>query len=191
MEELSFFFGLQVRQIERGTFINQSKYTKKLLKKFGMEYFFATSTSMSSSIKLDKDEHGQGVDITTYRGIIGSLLYLTTSRPNILFGVGDSRCRTVVSEVSSFNITSYSDADYAGCKIDRKSTSGTCQFFGDRLVSLYNKKQTSVATSTAKAEYLTAGSYCAQLLWIQQQLRDFVITTEKTPIFCDNTSAIA
>ncbi|MDQ9786237.1 Ty1/Copia family ribonuclease HI, partial [Serratia marcescens] len=92
---------------------------------------------------------------------------------------------------SSFDLKSFSDSDYAGCKIDRKSTSGTCQFLGDRLVSWFSKKQTSIATSTAEAEYLAAGSCCSQLLWIQQQLRDYGIEAGESPIFCDNTSAIA
>ncbi|XP_047320486.1 uncharacterized mitochondrial protein AtMg00810-like [Impatiens glandulifera] len=154
MGELSFFFGLQVRQIEGGTFINQAKYTKEMLKKFGMESFSTVSTPMSPSIKLDKDEDGQSVDIITYCGIIRSLLYLTASRPDILFAD------------SSFNLISYADANYTGCKVDRKSTSGTCQFLGDRLVSCYRKKQTSIATSMTEAEYLAIGSCCAQLLWI-------------------------
>ncbi|XP_047309827.1 uncharacterized protein LOC124913277 [Impatiens glandulifera] len=110
MWELSFFLGLQVRQLEGGTFINQAKYTKELLKKFDMESCTTISTSMSSSIKLDKDKDG--------------------------------------------------------CKVDRKSTKGTCQFLGDRLVSYYSKKQTSITTSTAEAEYIVAGSCFAQLLWI-------------------------
>ncbi|XP_047335530.1 uncharacterized mitochondrial protein AtMg00810-like [Impatiens glandulifera] len=185
MGELSFFLGLQVRQLEGGTFINQVKYTKELLKKFGIESCYAASTPMSSSIKLDKDEDGQSVNITTYRGIIGSLLYLTASRPDILFVVGVcgrfqanpkqshyvtakrilkylKRTQNVglwYLKDSSFNLIICSDADYVGCKVDKKSISGTCQFLGDRLVSWYSKKQTSIATSTAEAEYLAVGKF--------------------------------
>ncbi|XP_047326418.1 uncharacterized mitochondrial protein AtMg00810-like [Impatiens glandulifera] len=147
MGELSFFLGLQVRQLEGGSLFNKAKYTKELLKKFGMRSCYAALTSMSSSLKLDKDEDGQSVDSTAYRGIIVSLLYLTSSMSDILLVVG---------------------VYYVGCKVDMKNTSGTCQFFGDRLVSGYSKKQTSIATTMTEAEYLAAGSCCAQLLWIQQ-----------------------
>ena len=84
----------------------------------------------------------------------------------------------------------YSDADFGGCKIDRKSTSGTCQFLGHCLVSWHSKKQTSVALSTAEAEYVAAGSCCAQLLWMKQQLKDYDLDLDHVPIKCDNTSAI-
>ena len=94
------------------------------------------------------------------------------------------------SRESSYELIAYSDADFAGCKLDRKSTSGTCQFLGVNLISWSSKKQNSVALSTAEAEYIAAGSCCAQILWIKQQLEDFGIKLTKTPIRCDNTSAI-
>jgi hypothetical protein len=84
----------------------------------------------------------------------------------------------------------YSDADWAGCKIDRKSTSGTCQFLGRSLVSWASKKQNSVALSTAEAEYIAVGHCCAQLLWMRQTLRDYVYKLTKVPLLCDNESAI-
>ncbi|PKA63290.1 putative mitochondrial protein [Apostasia shenzhenica] len=73
---------------------------------------------------------------------------------------------------STSNLIGYSDADFVGCKVDRKSTSGTCQFFGNALVSWSSRKQNSVALSTAEAEYVAAGSCCAQLLWLKHQLLD-------------------
>ena len=91
----------------------------------------------------------------------------------------------------NFELTGYADADYGGCKLDRKSTSATCQCLGNKLVSWFSKKQTSVATSTTEAEYMAAGSCCAQILWLKQQLKDYGIPVSKVPIFCDNTSAIA
>ncbi|XP_073152668.1 secreted RxLR effector protein 161-like [Henckelia pumila] len=172
---------------------------------------------MGASTKLDKDEGGISVDATMYRGLIGSLLYSTASRPDIAFAVclcarfqsnpkqthfiAGKRILRYLKETqnvglwyakhNSFNLVGYLDADYAGCKLDRKSTSGSCQFLGDRLISWFSKKQTSIATSTTEAEYLAAGSCCAQLLWIQQQLRDYGIKEQDSPIFCDNTSTIA
>ncbi|XP_075483615.1 secreted RxLR effector protein 161-like [Primulina tabacum] len=182
-----------------------------------MENCSQATTPMSSSIKLDKDEGGISVDTKMYRGLNGSLLYLTASRPDIMFVVclcarfqakpmqshfiatkrilnylkGTTNVGLWYSKYSSFNLVGYSDADYAGCKIDQKSTSGSCQFLGDRLISWASKKQKSIATSIVEAEYLAAENCCAQMLWIQQQLRDYGIQATESPIFCDNTSAIA
>ena len=91
---------------------------------------------------------------------------------------------------SGMSLVGYSYADYVGSMLDRKSTSGTCQFLGTRLISWFSKKQNSIATSTTEAEYIAAGCCATQILWIQQQLRDYGLNEEKTPIFCDNTSAI-
>ena len=84
----------------------------------------------------------------------------------------------------------FSDADYAGYKVDRKSTSASCQFLGNSLISWYSKKQNSVALSTAEAEYIAVGACWSQILWIAQQLRDLGIDLKGIPIKCDNTSAI-
>jgi hypothetical protein len=91
---------------------------------------------------------------------------------------------------STFDLIGYSDSDYARCKVDRKSTSGTCQFLGRSLVSWSSKKQTSVALSTAEAEYVAAGQCCAQLLWMRQTFWDFGYNLSKVPLLCDNESAI-
>jgi hypothetical protein len=91
---------------------------------------------------------------------------------------------------SSFDLIGYSDADWVGCKIDRKSTSGTCQFLRRSLVSWASKKQNSVALSTAEAEYIAAGHCCVQLLWIRQTLRYCDYKLSKVPLLCDNESAI-
>ncbi|XP_073139077.1 secreted RxLR effector protein 161-like [Henckelia pumila] len=217
MGELNFFLGLQFRQLKNEIFISQTKYTKELIMKFVMENCTAATTPMSASIKLDKDEGGISVDATIYRGLIGSLLYLTASKPDIVFAVclcamfqsnpkqthfvaakrilkylkGTQSVDLWYAKDNSFNLFGYSDADYAEYKMDRKSTSGSCQFLGDRLISWFRKKQTSIATSTTEAEYLAARSCCAQLLWMQQQLRDYGIKAKESPIFCDNTNTIA
>jgi hypothetical protein len=91
---------------------------------------------------------------------------------------------------STFDLIGYSDADWAGCKIDRKSTSGTYQFLGRSLASRASKKQNSVALSTTEAEYIVAGHCCAQLLWMRQTLRDYGYKLSKVPLLCDNESAI-
>jgi hypothetical protein len=91
---------------------------------------------------------------------------------------------------STFDLIGYFDADWAGCKIDRKSTSGTCQFLGRSLVSWASKKQNSVALSTAEVEYIIAGHCCAQLLWMRQTLKDHGYKLSKVPLLCENESAI-
>jgi hypothetical protein len=91
---------------------------------------------------------------------------------------------------STFDLIGYSDADWAGCKVDRKSTSGTCQFLGRSPVSWASKKQNSITLSTAEAEYITVGQCYAQLLWMRQTLRDYGYKLSKVPLLCDNESAI-
>jgi len=93
------------------------------------------------------------------------------------------------SEVS-LNLIGYADGDFAGCKIDIKSTSGTCHLLGSNLISCHSEKQTCVALSTAEVEYIVAGSCCAQSLWIKQQLCDFGLNLSQIPLLCDNPSAI-
>jgi hypothetical protein len=217
MGELKFFLGLQIKQTEEGIFLNQSKYIIDLLKRFRLTNAKAYETPMSPSTKLDKDEKGKPVDVKLYRGMIGSLFYLTASRPDIMFSVclcarfqscpreshliavkrifryllGTIDLGLWYPKSKSFDLISYTDADFAGCKIDRKSTSGTCHFLGHSLVSWFSKKQNSVALSTAEAEYVAASSCCAQSLYIKQQLEDFKILFYHIPIRCDNTSAIS
>ena len=217
MGELNYFLGLQVSQWKDGIFICQSKYIKDLLKKFGFEDASPAKTPMAITTKLDDDKLGKGVDITHYRGMIGSLLYLTISRPHIIFSTclcarfqanpkeshiiavkrifhylkGTPNLSIWYPKGTGFDLVGYTNSDFAGCRIDRKSTSGTCQFLGRRLVSWYSKKQHSVLTSTAEAEYITAGSCCTQIIWMRNQFRDYGLVLNKIPIFCDNTSAIA
>ena len=166
MGELKYFLGLQIKQNEEGIFINQTKYVKDLLKRFSYDNGPAKSTLMSTTIKLDMDEKGKKVDIKTYRGMIRSLLYLTTNRPNIMFSVclcarfqscpKESHLLTVkrifryligtinlglwYPRRTHIDLTCYSDADFTGYKVDRKSTNRTCHFLGHSLVSWFNKK---------------------------------------------------
>ena len=90
-----------------------------------------------------------------------------------------------------FDLMGYSDADYAGCQIDRKSTSGTCQMLGNKLVLWFSKKQHLVLTSNAEAEYIAVGSCCVQILWMKNQLANYCFEFKSITIFCDNTNAIS
>ncbi|XP_070017358.1 secreted RxLR effector protein 161-like [Nicotiana sylvestris] len=162
------------------------------------------------------DETGPPVNQTMYRGIIGYLLYLNASRPDIIFSVGlcarfqsnpkESHLKVAKRILrylkgtqdlvlyypsgDSFNLIGYADADYAGHLVHRKSTSGMAHFLGSCLISWGTRKQNSVALSTAEAEYVVAASCYAQLLWIKQQLEDFGVLTKSVPLLYDNTSAL-
>ena len=91
---------------------------------------------------------------------------------------------------ASLELFGYSDSDFAGCRVDRKSTSGGCHLLGRSLVSWSSKKQNSMALSTAEAEYITAGSCCAQILYMKQTLLDFGVKLDRVPLLCDNESAV-
>jgi hypothetical protein len=94
------------------------------------------------------------------------------------------------SKGATFDLIGYFDSDYAGCKIDRKSTSGGCHLLGSSLVSWTSKKQNSVAVSTAEAEYIVAGACCTQILYMKQTLLDYGVILEKVPLLCDNESVV-
>jgi hypothetical protein len=216
MGELKYFLGFQIKQLQEGIFIRQTKYTQDILKKFGMKDAKPIKTPMGTNGHLDLDMGAKSVDQKVYRSMIGSLLYLCASRSDIMLAVcmcarfqaHPKEChlramkrimRSLVhtpnfglwySKGSTFDLIGYLDADYAGCKVDRKSTSGTCQFLGRSLVSWASKKQNSVALSTTEAEYIVAGHCCAQLLWMRQTLRDYGYKLSKVPLLCDNESAI-
>ncbi|KAJ9561108.1 hypothetical protein OSB04_006268 [Centaurea solstitialis] len=196
MGELTYFLGLQVKQSENGIFISQGNYVRDMLKKFDLTACSEMKTPMAPPLKLDKDSNGKSVDVSTYRGMIGSLLYLTASRPDIMYAT--CLCARYQADPKESHLKAVKrifrylkGTPNLGCKLDRKSTTGGCHLLGGKLVSCTSKKQNSVSTSTAEAEYVAAGSCCAQVLWMRNQLLDYGFQLSKIPIFCDNTSAIA
>nr|GEY76477.1 hypothetical protein [Tanacetum cinerariifolium] len=139
---------LLVKQKEDGIFINQDKYVAEILKKFRLTEGKSASTPIDTEKPLLKDPDGEDVDVHIYRSMIGSLMYLTSSRPDIMFAD------------SPFDLVAYSNSDYAAASLDRKSTNEGCQFLGSRLISWKCKKQTVIATSSTEAEYV-AGASCS------------------------------
>ncbi|GKA46762.1 putative ribonuclease H-like domain-containing protein, partial [Tanacetum coccineum] len=200
MGELTFFLGLQVKQKLDGIFISQDKYVAEILKKFDFASVKTASTPIETQKPLVKDEEASDVDVHLYRSMIGSLMYVTASRPDIMFAAakihsvlqGPSKPKLGLwyPRESSFDLESYSDSDYAGANLDRKSTTGGCQFLGRRLITWQCKKQTIVATSTTEAEYVAAASCCGQVLWIQNQMLDYGFNFMNTKIYIDNESTI-
>ena len=186
------------------------------MKKFGLEYASSVRTLMSPNVKLTVDFFSKSVDPSLHKSMIGGLLYLTASRPDISYSVRVCAkyqanpkkshmtalkriikyVKTTVefgvwySKDTSDVLAGYSDADWAWNANDRKSISGSCLYMGNNLVSLMSKKQNSMSLSTAEVEYIVAGSCCTQLLWMQKLLHDYGICQEHLTIYCDNTSAI-
>ncbi|GJZ56822.1 putative reverse transcriptase, RNA-dependent DNA polymerase [Tanacetum coccineum] len=144
--------GLQVQQKKDGIFIIQDKYVVGILKKFDFATMKTASTPMEPNKALIKDEEADSMDVHLYRSMIGSLMYLIASRPDIMD--------------SPFNLEAFSDSDYARASLDRKSTTRGCQFLGKRLISLQCKNHTIVANSTTEAEYVATANCCGHVLWI-------------------------
>nr|GEV67747.1 hypothetical protein [Tanacetum cinerariifolium] len=193
--ELTFFLGLQVKQKKDVMFISHDKYVAKILRKFRLTKEKSASTPIDTEKPLLKDSDREDVDVHTYRSMIGSLMYLTSSRPDIMFAVcacahfqvtpkashlhavkrifrylkGKPHLGLWYPKDSLFDLVAYSDSDYVSASLDRKSTTRGCQFLGCILISWQCKKQTVVATSSIEAEYVAAASGYAQVLWIHNQ----------------------
>ncbi|GJY74962.1 putative ribonuclease H-like domain-containing protein [Tanacetum coccineum] len=168
MGELSFFLRHQVKQKSDGIFIIQDKYVAEILKKFDFASIKTASTPMETNKPLTKDKEAENVDVHLYRLMIGSLMYLTASRPDIMF---------VVCACARFQVTPKSSHLHAVKRIFR-------------LISWQCKKQTIVANSTTEAEYVAAANCCEQVLWIQNQMLDYGYNLMNTNIYIDNESTI-
>nr|GFB12016.1 retrovirus-related Pol polyprotein from transposon TNT 1-94 [Tanacetum cinerariifolium] len=194
-----------------------SKYVLEIQKKYEMESCDPVGTPMEIKDILDLDQNGTLVDATKYHSMIGALMYLTSSRPDIVHSTclcaryqakptekhlkevkrifrylwGTVNTGLWYTKDSGFELTGFSDADYAGCKDSFKSTSDGAQFLGEKLVSWSSKKQDCTMLSTAEAEYVSLSACCAQVLWMRTQLTDYGFHFDKIPIYCDSKSAIA
>ncbi|GJY44098.1 retrovirus-related pol polyprotein from transposon TNT 1-94 [Tanacetum coccineum] len=188
MGKMSFFLGFQISQSHRGIFINQSNYALKIIKKYGMLSTDSVDTPMVDKSKLDEDLQGKPIDPTHYRGMIGSLMYLISSRPDLVFVVcmcaryqakptkkhlhavkrifrylkGTIDIGLWYSKYSCITLTAYADADHAGCQDTRRSTSRSAHFLEDTLVSWSFKKQKSTAISSTKAGYIALSRHLHQ-----------------------------
>ncbi|GKC09440.1 uncharacterized mitochondrial protein-like protein [Tanacetum coccineum] len=199
IDKTLFIKRLQVQQKKDGIFISQDKHVEEILKKFMFTKAKIASTPIETQKPLLKDKNGEEVDVHMYRSMIGSLMYLTSSRPDIIFAMyacaryqvnpkvshlhavkrifrylkGQPKLGLWYLKDSLFDLVAYTDSDYTGASLDRKSTTGGCQFLRCRLISWQCKKQTVVANSITEAEYVAVLSCCGQVLWIQNQLLDY------------------
>nr|GFB95812.1 retrovirus-related Pol polyprotein from transposon TNT 1-94 [Tanacetum cinerariifolium] len=178
---------------------------------------FELDTAMVEKSKLDEDKEGNAVDPSHYRGMIGTLLYLTASRHDLQFSIcmcaryqarptekhihavkmisrylrGTINPGLCYSKDSSVALTAFIDVDHAGCQDTHRSTSGSLQFLGERLISWSSKMQNSAAISSTEAECIALSGCCAQILWMRSQLMDYGLGFNKIPMYYDNKSAIA
>nr|GEW55642.1 hypothetical protein [Tanacetum cinerariifolium] len=190
---------------------------KELLLKYGFESCDPVDTPMVEKSKLDEDKKGKVVNPSHYHGMIGTLLYMTGSRPDLQFAIcmcawyqarpiknhlhavkrifrylgGTVNQVLWYSKDSLIALTAFADADHAGSQDTRRSTSGSLQFLGDRLISWSSKRQKSTTISSTEAEYIALSDCCAQILWMRSQLTDYSLGFNKIPMYCDNKSAIA
>ncbi|GKA76672.1 retrovirus-related pol polyprotein from transposon TNT 1-94 [Tanacetum coccineum] len=190
MGQMSFFLRLQISQSLKGIFLNQSKYASEIIKKYGFLTFDSVDTPMVEKNNLDKDPQETPVDATLYCRMIGSLIYLTSSRPDLIYAFclcaryqtkptekqlnavkrifrylkGTINMGLWYSKDTGMSLTAYSDLDHAGCQDTRRNTSGSAKFLGDKLVSWSSNKQKSNAISSTEANYIALSGCCAQIL---------------------------
>nr|GEX31516.1 uncharacterized mitochondrial protein AtMg00810-like [Tanacetum cinerariifolium] len=158
------------RTTTKNSNFNKKVTTVKVNKVNAIQDVKSASTPIQTKKPLLKDPDGEDVDVHLYRSMIGSLMYLTSSRPDIMFAIcvkGNPHLGLWYPRDSPFNLVAYSDSDYARASLDRKSKTGGYQFLGYRLIYWQCKKQTVVATSSTEAEYVDAANCCAQVLRIQ------------------------
>jgi hypothetical protein len=214
---LSYFLGLEVSSDQNGYYLSQAKYASDLLSRAGLTDCKVVDSPLETNVKLRATDGELLYDATLYRQLVGSLIYLTVTRPDLAYAVHlVSQFMTAPRSVhyaavlhilryvkgtlfhglhfsshSSLDLRVYSDADWAGDPTDRRSTTGYCFLLGDSLISWRTKKQSVVARSSTEAEYRALADTTSELLWLRWLLHDMGVSqTSSSPIFCDNRSAI-
>ena len=215
--KLRYFLGIEVARSKAGISLSQRKYTLDILQDTGYLGSKPVATPMESNLKLMPDEGEFIDDPDTYRRLVGKLIYLTITRPDISYAVSVVSQFMTNPRVPHMNavirilkylknapgrglfyrssghlrIEGYTDADWAGSPSDRKSTTGYCTFIGGNLVTWRSKKQSVVARSSAEAEYRAMAHTTCELTWLRTILQEFgLLTQDPTPLYCDNQAAI-
>ncbi|KAK8951032.1 hypothetical protein KSP39_PZI004596 [Platanthera zijinensis] len=216
--KLRYFLGIEVARSEQGIFISQRKYTLDLLEETGMLGCSPADTPIEANHRIDADTSGEKVDALKYQRLVGRLIYLSHTRPDITYAVGVlsryMHSPTIRHQQAAFRVLRYlkkapgrgilfknnqspkvevfTDADWAGSQDDRKSTTGYCTFVGGNLVSWKSKKQNVVARSSAEAEYRAMTQGVCEGLWLKAILRDIGLQVDNPiTIYCDNKAAIS
>lgn len=216
--KMSYFLGMEVQQTNSGIFIHQKKYSFEILKKFCMHNYKSIAVPLALGSKFMKDDGAAKIDCSIYRSLIGSLLYLYATRPDIVFCVsllsrfmqspseihlrgakrilryigGTSDYGVKFARVTAVKLLGFSDSDWAGSSEDSRSTSGMCFTLGSGIITWHSKKQSVVAQSTAEAEYIAASMAANHAVWLRKVLFD--LNHEKkqpTVLMVDNSAAVA
>lgn len=214
---MSYFLGLEVLQRSEGIYVSQRKYAQEVLERFNMSQCNAVHNPIVPGVKIMKDEGGVEVDSTLYKRIVGSLMYLTATRPDMMYVISlisrfmerptelhlnaAKRVLRYLKGTVSFGLfyrkggkeelIGYTDSDYAGDQDDRKSTSGYVFMLSSGAVSWSSKKQPVVTLSTTEAEFIAAASSACQAVWLRRILQQLNLEPRKsTTIYCDNSSTI-
>lgn len=214
---LRYFLGIEVASSPKGYLLCQSKYTADILQRAHLTDSRSADTPLELNARYTPSDGVPFSDPTLYRTIVGSLVYLTITRPDIAYVVhivsqfiaspttihwaavlrilrylrGTISQSLLFSSTSSPELRAYSDSDWAGDITDRKSTTGYCIFLGDSLISWKSKKQSVVSRSSTEAEYRAMASTTTQIVWLRWLLEDMgVVLSTPTPMYCDNRSAI-
>jgi hypothetical protein len=214
---LTYFLGLEVHTDSSGIFLNQHKYTQDLISLAGLQDSSSVDTPMEINVKFRSEEGDLLSDPTVFRQLVGSLNYLTITRPDISFAVqqvsqfmqtprhlhlaavrriirylrGSSSRGLFFPTGSSLRLVAYSDADWAGCPDTRRSVTGWCMFLGDSLISWKSKKQARVSKSSTESEYRAMSAACSEIVWLRGLLAELGFSqSDSTSLHADNTSAI-
>jgi hypothetical protein len=215
---MNYFLGIEVTQNDKGIFICQSKYARDVLKRFRMINCNPVSTPMEVGTKLSREQNEMDFDSTILRKLVGSLMYLTATRPDIMYGVslisrfmdtpknshwqagkrllryiaGTMNHGILYSTSNNLQLVGYTDSDFAGSIDDKKSTSGYAFHLGTGIVAWASKKQPIVTISSTEEEYVEGTSAACQAVWMRRILKDLMHNQEEpTTIYCDNNSTIA
>ncbi|XP_049935313.1 uncharacterized mitochondrial protein AtMg00810-like [Nymphaea colorata] len=215
--DLKYFLGLELTRTKQGILLTQRKYTCDLLDEVGLLGAKPMETPIEYRLNLSATDGQPLKNATTYRRLVGKLIYLTITRPDIMFSVHvlsrhmqqpttthlDSAMKVLrylkknpgqgllFSQNCNYELKAYCDADWAACRDTRRSVSGYCVFFGGSLISWKSKKQPTVSRSSAEAEYRAMANVCCEILWLKYILVDLTVQhLDSVLVFSDSKSAL-